>query len=446
MRLSVIGTGYVGLVAGTCFADGGNHVICVDIDAAKIEALRQGRIPIYEPGLSEMIQRNVKAGRLHFTTDLSQAVKDSQVVFIAVGTPGDGGGGADLTAVLDVADKIGRAMDGYRIVVTKSTVPVGTHRIVRERLGAVTTHRFDVVSNPEFMKEGAAVDDFTRPDRVVLGTDSPEACELMKQLYAPFMRKRERILVMDPASAEMAKYAANVLLATRISFMNEVANLCERLGADVEAVRVGIGADTRIGQAFLYPGVGYGGSCFPKDVKAFKHMGDTVGYPTRICAAVDETNRLQRRSFAERVIRYFEGRPATLAVWGLAFKSRTDDVRESPAIDAVRMFREHGHPIRAHDPEAMDNARSALGTEKIAYFDDCYEALDSAEALVIFTDWTQFRTPEFDLIRQKLKRPVIFDGRNLYAPEFMAKSGFEYHSIGRATVKAHSTGACGTGQ
>lgn len=436
MKLSVIGTGYVGLVAGTCFADGGNHVICVDKDGAKIDALKRGEVPIYEPGLGEIIQRNAKAGRLEFTTDLTAAVRDSLIIFIAVGTPESNDGGADLSAVLAVARRIGELMDGYRIVVTKSTVPVGTHRKVAESIRAVTHHPFDVVSNPEFMKEGAAVEDFTKPDRVILGTDNPAVCEILKQIYAPFMRKQERILVMDPASAEMTKYAANALLATKISFMNEVANLCERYGANVETVRKGVGSDSRIGHAFLFPGVGYGGSCFPKDVKAFIHMGDAVGYRTHICNAVDQTNQSQRRAFADRVLQYFSGAPhSKIAVWGLAFKGRTDDVRESPAIDAVRMFLKAGLEIRAHDPEAMGNAKQELKGEPVQYFDDGYEALKGADALVVFTDWPQFRTPDFEAFKTHLAKPVVFDGRNLYDPAFMGRMGIEYHSVGRPTVR-----------
>ncbi len=438
MKLSVVGAGYVGLVAGTCFADGGNHVICVDKDQRKIDALNSGEVPIYEPGLGEIIQRNVKAGRLEFTTDLAAAVRDSLVVFIAVGTPESGDGSADLSAVLGVAKQIGELMDGYRIVVTKSTVPVGTHKKVADAIRGVTHHPFDVVSNPEFMKEGAAVEDFTKPDRVIFGTDNPAVCEIMKQIYLPFMRKHERILVMDPASAEMTKYAANALLATKISFMNEVANLCERYGANVETVRAGVGSDSRIGHAFLFPGVGYGGSCFPKDVKAFIHMGDAVGYKTHICDAVEKTNQRQRRSFADRVLKYFDGRKgATVAVWGLAFKGRTDDVRESPAIDAVRMFVEGGLRIRAHDPEAIENAKGELKSNAVEYFVDGYEALKGAAALVVFTDWPQFRTPDFDAFKALLAQPVVFDGRNLYDPAFMKRMGIEYHSVGRPTVEPH---------
>ena len=436
MNLSMVGTGYVGLVAGTCFADRGNRVICVDVDEAKIETLKKGEVPIYEPGLAEVLQRNLKASRLVFTTDLREAVADSLVIFIAVGTPEAGDGSADLSAVLSVASQIGSHMDGYRIVVTKSTVPVGTHRQVAAAIKAQTHHPFDVVSNPEFMKEGAAVEDFTRPDRVILGTENPAVVEIMRQIYAPFMRKRERIIAMDTASAEMTKYAANALLATRVSFMNEVANLCERYGADIETVRAGVGSDSRIGHEFLFPGIGYGGSCFPKDVSAFISMGKEVGYSTDITLAAQEINRRQRHLFADRVIEHFgDGPPdATLAVWGLAFKGRTDDVREAPAIDAVRRFTERGMKVRCHDPEAMANAHEALQNENISYFDDGYQALAQADALVIFTDWPEFRTPDFEGILRQLRRPVIFDGRNLYEPAFMARLGFEYHSVGRVTL------------
>ncbi|MDH3211471.1 MAG: UDP-glucose/GDP-mannose dehydrogenase family protein [Myxococcales bacterium] len=441
MKLSMVGTGYVGLVAGTCFADAGNHVICVDVDETKIDALKRGEVPIYEPGLGEILQRNLKAGRLIFTTDLAEAVAGSLVVFVAVGTPEASDGSADLSAVLSVAEQIGRHMDGYRIVVTKSTVPVGTHKRIAATIRAQTHHRFDVVSNPEFMKEGAAVDDFTRPDRVILGTDNPAVVEIMRQIYSPFMRKRERVLSMDPASAEMTKYASNALLATRVSFMNEVANLCERYGANAETVRLGVGSDSRIGHSFLFPGVGYGGSCFPKDVSAFISMGKGVGYSTDITLATQEINRRQRRAFAERVIDHFGDRAAstTLAVWGLAFKSRTDDVREAPAIDAIRMFVERGMKIRGHDPQAMANARAALRTDAVTYCEDGYEALDQADALVIFTDWPEFQTPDFEGILRRLRRPVVFDGRNLYEPAFMARLGFEYHSIGRRTVPARES-------
>ncbi len=436
MRVGVVGTGYVGLVAGACFADVGNHVICVDVVESKIAALKRGEIPIYEPGLAEFVQRNEKAGRLEFTTDLAHAVADSLVIFLAVGTPQADDGSADLSAIVGVVKQIGRMMDGYRIIVTKSTVPVGTHKLIAETIQGETDHPVDVVSNPEFMKEGAAVEDFTKPDRVVLGTTNPAVVEIMKQLYGPYMRKRERLLIMDPASAELTKYAANALLATKVSFMNEIANLCERYGADVELVRAGVGSDSRIGHAFLFPGVGYGGSCFPKDVSALIHMGKVADYPPLISEAAQETNQRQRRRFAQRVIDEYGDRAkqVTLAVWGLAFKGRTDDVREAPALTAIRMFLDAGMRIRAHDPEAMPNAERELASDRVNYHADGYEALDGSEGLVIFTDWQEFRTPDFDMIRKRLSRPIIFDGRNLYDPAFMKKLGFTYHSVGRPTL------------
>ncbi len=432
MQMAVVGTGYVGLVAGACFADSGNHVTCVDCDAKKIENLKRGEIPIYEPGLAEIVLRNAQAGRLKFTTDLDDAVKRSRIIFLAVGTPPAADGSADLSSILDVAGAIGKTMDGYRIVVMKSTVPVGTHRKVSEAISAMTDHPFDYVSNPEFLKEGAALNDFMKPDRVVIGATSAAAMEIMKELYAPFMRKSERILLMDPASAEMTKYAANALLATKISFMNEIAALCDQFGADVESVRRGVGTDSRIGDAFLFPGVGYGGSCFPKDVSALVAMGDAVDRPTSIVAAVQEVNQRQRRNFAQRIIDHFGDSCAktTLAVWGLAFKARTDDVREAPSIAAIKMFLEHGMTVRAHDPEAMSNAKAELG-DRVAMFDDDYETLSGADALVIFTDWPKFRTPDFDLIAERLRNKLIFDGRNMYDPKLMAKRGFRYYCIGR---------------
>jgi UDPglucose 6-dehydrogenase len=436
MRVAVVGTGYVGLVAGTCLADGGNHVICVDNDPRKIEMLQRSEIPIYEPGLAEMVSRNESAGRLEFTMDLADAVRRSLVVFIAVGTPPAHDGSADLSAILAVAREVARAMDGYRIIVMKSTVPVGTCRRVAEVVSAETDHPFDYVSNPEFMKEGAAIEDFTKPDRVIIGAENPAVVEIVKELYAPFMRKGERMLVMSPTSAEMSKYAANAMLAMRISFMNEIACLCEKLGADVEEVRRAVGTDARIGNAFLFPGVGYGGSCFPKDICALMSMGEANGSPMRIVSAVHEINQRQRRLFAQRVIDFFgeRCREATVAVWGLAFKSRTDDVRESPAIASIRMFREHGLRIRAHDPEALQTARTELGNGAIETFADGYEALNGADALVIFTDWPEFRTPDFDLIGRKLKARVIFDGRNMYDPATLAKRGFRYVCVGRPSV------------
>jgi len=434
MNLSVVGTGYVGLVAGACFADGGHRVICVDCDERKVRKLCNGEIPIYEPGLGEIVARNLRSGRLAFTTDLAAAVQKSRVIFIAVGTPQSDDGSVDTSAILNVAKTAAKAMDGYRVVVMKSTVAVGTHRKVSEAIRAATDQPFDYVSNPEFLKEGAAVEDFTRPDRVVLGATNPAVIEIMRELYASFMRRDERILVMDPASAEMTKYAANAMLALRISFMNEIAGLCDKLGADVECVRRGIGSDSRIGSAFLYPGVGYGGSCFPKDVSALVAMGEAVDQPVSLVAAAQEVNLRQRRAFARRIMEFFgEACPkTTLAVWGLAFKAWTDDVRESPAVASIRLFLERKMRVRAFDPQATTTAAAELG-DAVTYFDDGYEALEGADALVVFTDWPQFRTPDFDMIASKLRRRLIFDGRNLYDPASMAKRGFQYVCIGRPT-------------
>ncbi|MBI1825966.1 MAG: UDP-glucose/GDP-mannose dehydrogenase family protein [Planctomycetes bacterium] len=435
MNLAVIGTGYVGLVAGACFADSGNRVICVDCDEAKIARLKKGEVPIYEPGLSEIVQRNQRNGRIVFTTELAAAVRQSRVVFIAVGTPQSADGSADLSGILASATTIAKSMDGYRVVVMKSTVPVGTHALVSKTLRENTDHPFDYVSNPEFLKEGAAIDDFTKPDRVVIGVSNLAAGEIMRELYAPFLRRDERIFVMDPASAELTKYAANAMLALRISFINEMAELCERFGGDVEHIRRGIGSDSRIGNAFLYPGVGYGGSCFPKDVSALVSMGNSVDFPMLLTAAAQEANLRQRRLFAQKIIAHFgtKAKGIALGVWGLAFKAKTDDVRESPAIAAIRMFLEHGIRVHVHDPEANATARSELG-DSVKYFDDGYDALDGADALVIFTDWAKFKTPDFDMIASKLKHRVIFDGRNLYDPGSMARKGFQYVCIGRPTV------------
>lgn len=437
MNISVVGTGYVGLVAGACFADSGHRVICVDCDERKIHKLCNNEIPIYEPGLSEIVVRTQKSGRLTFTTDLASAVQQSRIVFIAVGTPQAEDGAVDLSAILEVARTIGRAMGDYRVVVMKSTVPVGTHKTVVEAICSQTDHPFDYVSNPEFLKEGAAVEDFMRPDRVVIGATNPAAVKIMRELYASFMRREERILVMDPASAEMTKYASNAMLATRISFMNELAGLCERVGADIECVRRGIGSDSRIGSAFLFAGVGYGGSCFPKDISAMVSMGRSVHHPMSLIAAVQEVNARQRREFARRIIHYFGDSctRTTLAVWGLAFKSWTDDVRESPAITVIRMLLEHGMRIRAHDPEAMTTARAEVG-EAVTMCEDGYQALEGADALVVFTDWPQYRTPDFELIASTLRKKVLFDGRNLYDPYSMAKMGFQYHCIGRPVIES----------
>ncbi len=435
MKMSVVGTGYVGLVAGACFSDSGNDVCCVDVDENKIKRLTQGEIPIYEPGLSEIVERNAKAGRLHFTTNLEDAIKHGRLIFIAVGTPESPDGSADLSAILNVAKTIGKNMDGYRVIVMKSTVPVGTHKKVMAAIAANTDQPFDYVSNPEFMKEGAAIEDFTRPDRVVIGTTNPAAADIMRELYAPFMRRDERIYVMDPASAEMTKYAANAMLATRISFMNEVACLCEEFGADVESVRRGVGSDSRIGSAFLYAGIGYGGSCFPKDVSAFVSMGKDLDLATPIVAAAQEVNKRQRERFAQRIIDRFgdDCGKTTLAVWGLAFKAKTDDIRESPAIEGIKMFLNKDMKVRAHDPEAMQVSANELGTDVVMCKEE-YDTLDGADALVIFTDWPKFRTPDFDTIGEKLSQRLIFDGRNLYDPSMMATRGFEYVCIGRPTI------------
>ncbi len=436
MKVAVVGSGYVGLVAGACFADAGNHVTSVDCNAAKIEGLKRGEIPIYEPGLSEMILRNGKAGRLEFTTDLATAVRDNDVIFIAVGTPPAADGSADLSAILSVASEIGSAMESHRIIVMKSTVPVGTHQRVSEAVASKTRQPFDYVSNPEFLKEGAAIQDFVSPDRVVLGCNNPDAINTVKKLYAPFMRKGERILTMSAASAEMTKYAANAMLATRISFMNEVATLCDHYGASVEEVRRGIGSDSRIGSAFLFPGVGYGGSCFPKDVTAFMSMGTAVGFELQIATAVHRVNQDQRQRFADRVVQWFgdQSPTTTLAVWGLAFKARTDDVREAPAIAAIRRFREAGFTVQAHDPEANGTATDELGGD-LRTFDDGYAALVGADALVVFTDWPEFRTPDFDAIGTQLRQKLIFDGRNLYDGQALADLGFTYVSIGRPVAR-----------
>ncbi|HRV21238.1 MAG: UDP-glucose/GDP-mannose dehydrogenase family protein [Phycisphaerae bacterium] len=428
MKIAVAGVGYVGLVAAGCLADGGNHVICVDNDAVKIENLKKGIIPIYEPGLSEIVQKNVKAGRLTFTTNLKEGVDNSLIIIIGVGTPSAPDGSADISAVLDVAEKTAQYMTDYRIIVTKSTVPVGTYKKVTDLMASKTNVPFDYVSNPEFLKEGSAVEDFLKPDRVIIGTANPAVMELMKVLYAPFMRKSSRILFMDPASAEMTKYAANVMLASRISFMNELSALCEVYGADIELVRAGIGADSRIGNAFLFAGVGYGGSCFPKDVRALIHMGRQKGVRMGIAEAVNEANYAQHDRFAKKVIDYFAGRnDVQLGIWGLAYKARTDDTRESPAIYCIQKFLDAGMRIIAFDPEA---SCGPLG-DKIQKAADAYDVLAGSEALVIFTDWQEFRSPDFDAIAKKLNRPVIFDGRNLYNPSFVRKIGIEYHSIGR---------------
>ena len=436
MKLCVIGTGYVGLVAGTCFAESGNDVVCVDNVVEKIEGLRRGDVPIYEPGLGELIHRNVSEARLSFSTDLADAVGRSVVCFIAVGTPSGDDGSADLGGVMAVARDIGRAMNGYRVVVAKSTVPVGSSARIREAVASVTTHPFDVVSNPEFLKEGAAIEDFMKPDRVVIGSTSPRAIEIMRELYEPFVRTGNPILTMDNASAEMTKYAANALLATRISFMNEIANLCERVGADVDQVRRGIGYDRRIGHHFLFPGVGYGGSCFPKDVKAAIRTAHEQGMTFPVLAAVEKVNEEQKRRLVDKVVGHFgknlDGR--RFAVWGLAFKPRTDDMREAPSITVVEGLLTRGATVAVHDPEALGEARKHFA-DRVSYHRVNYEALKDADALLIVTEWNEFRRPDFPRMKQLLREPVIFDGRNLYEPEVMREHGFTYFPIGRASVR-----------
>ncbi len=435
MNVSVIGTGYVGLVAGACLAESGHHVTCVDIDEEKVRKLWEGIIPIYEPGLEPLVKRNVEEERLFFTTDIDQAVKDSYVIFIAVGTPPDEDGSADLQHVLAVAKSIGQAMDGERVVITKSTVPVGTAAKVRAVIEAETDHTVHVCSNPEFLKEGDAVDDFMKPDRVVIGVDHPRAEEALRELYAPFLRTGNSLLVMDVPAAEITKYAANAMLATRISFMNAIAQLCEKTGASVDAVRAGVGSDSRIGSSFLFPGAGYGGSCFPKDVKALVRTMNELGAPAQILEAVEEVNAAQKQVLLMRIVERFgedlSGR--TFAVWGLSFKPNTDDMREAPSLVTIAGLLQRGAKVVAHDPEAMEEAKRVLG-DSIEYREREYEVLPGADALIIHTEWLQYRRPNLEKVRDALKQPIIFDGRNLYDPEKMEQLGFEYSSIGRRTV------------
>jgi UDPglucose 6-dehydrogenase len=435
MQICVTGVGYVGLVTAACLAEAGNNVICVDNDEVKIAGLNDGGIPIYEPGLTEIVNHNKKLNRLHFTTDLKYGVDNSLIIFLAVGTPSADDGSCDLSAILCVAEGIAEYLTDYRIIATKSTVPPGTAQKVTELISSKTSVPFDYVSNPEFLKEGAAVEDFMSPDRIIVGTKNPPVGEIMQQLYNPFMRKSSRILFMDPISAEMTKYAANSMLATRISFMNEISGLCEKIGADIERVRKGLGSDSRIGSAFLFPGVGYGGACFPKDIRALIHTGLLNGVEMTIAKSVQQVNITQQQRFAQRVLDYFKGREnkITIAAWGLAFKAKTDDVRESPAINCIKTFLDRGIKVKAYDPEAGPSALVALNG-KIETLQNGYDALDNADALVIFTDWQEFRNPDFDIIKSKLKNPVIFDGRNLYSTDVIKKAGIEYHSIGRPSV------------
>jgi UDPglucose 6-dehydrogenase len=431
MKICMIGTGYVGLVTGTCFAETGNDVICVDKDSSKIAHLNQGQVPIYEPGLDEMIRRNVSEGRLSFTTDIAHGVRESLFIFIAVGTPSSDDGSADLGAVWAVAQDIGKNMNGYKIVVTKSTVPVGTTERVREIIIKETRQPFDVASNPEFLKEGAAIDDFMKPDRVVVGAHDPRVAELMKELYSPFVRTGNPILVMDVRSSELTKYAANAMLATRISFMNEMANLCEKLGADVNLVRRGMGSDPRIGSSFLFPGVGYGGSCFPKDVKAIIKFGQEAGYEMKILPAVEEVNYAQKHLLADKVISYFKGnlKGKKIAIWGLSFKPKTDDMRDAPSIEIIKRLLEAGAVIEAFDPVAVKETKKVFG-DRIYYGMKNYDVLKDAEALLVVTEWNEFREPDFEKIRSLMKNPVIFDGRNIYDGKKLSEKGFHYCGIG----------------
>ena len=435
MRIAVMGTGYVGLVTGACLASAGNTVTCVDVDEAKVAMLNQGKSPIYEAGLEKLIKRHHDENRLFFTTNPADAIANANIIFIAVGTPSSHDGSADLQYVLQVCETIGAHMKGYTVVICKSTVPVGTCDKVRDKIASLTSEPFDVVSNPEFLKEGSAVGDFMSPDRVIVGSDSDRAADLVAELYAPFMRRRERIVRMDVRSAEMTKYASNAMLATKISFMNEIANLCDAVGADVEHVRVGMSFDERIGPHFIFPGAGYGGSCFPKDVRALERLGGEFESQTRIMSAVNQVNIAQKQRLFEHATAHFDGDfdGKTFAVWGLAFKPRTDDMREAPSLETIEALIAAGATIRAHDPAARDTAASALSEHvgKVEFFSDEYEALRGADALFIHTEWGIYRAPDFERIASLLEAPVIFDGRNLYDTDRMRERGFTYKCIGR---------------
>jgi len=443
MKISVIGTGYVGLVTGTCLAESGNDVICMDIDKKKIERLNNGIVPIYEPGLEELIKRNVAHGRLSFSADMSRAVRSSNVIFIAVGTPPGMDGSADLKYVLGAAKAIARYMNGYKLIVNKSTVPVGTADKVKAVVADRTKYKFEVVSNPEFLKEGSAIEDFMKPDRIVIGANSARAMQIMHDVYAPFVRKGDRTLVMDVRSAEMTKYASNAMLATKISFINEMANICASMGADIDSVRRGMGYDKRIGFEFLFPGVGYGGSCFPKDVKALVQTAKDCGFEAKVLKAVEAVNEHQKLVLVEKILSHFSAKAAkkrragnsplagkTIAVWGLSFKPRTDDMREAPSVVIINNLLRAGAEVRAHDPVAMDEARKIFQT-RITLMEDGYEAVRGADALAVVTEWNEFRAPDFQKMKKLMKKPVIFDGRNIYNPSELRKEGFIYYGIGR---------------
>ncbi len=438
MHVTIFGSGYVGLVTGACLAEVGNHVLCVDVDETKVECLKQGAIPIYEPGLEDLVRRNLAVGRLSFTTSAEEGVQHGLFQLIAVGTPPDDEGAANIKHVLAVSESIGRFMSGYRVVVTKSTVPVGTADKVRAVILATIAARgvnleFDIVSNPEFLKEGAAIGDFMKPDRIIVGSDNPRTAELLKILYDPFTRNHERMIIMDVRSAELTKYAANAMLATKISFMNELSNLAERMGADIEKVRLGIGSDPRIGYGFIYPGCGYGGSCFPKDVQALMRSAHEHDFEARLLSAVQEVNRNQKQVLYEKIHKFFDGNLLNrkIALWGLAFKPNTDDVREAPSTALIDALCSAGALVRAYDPVASGEARKIEGMKRVEFAESAEEALRGADALAIVTEWQEFRSPDFERMRQLLKQPVIFDGRNLYDPDFVKREGFRYFAIGR---------------
>ncbi|MFV0331465.1 MAG: UDP-glucose dehydrogenase family protein [Dysgonomonas sp.] len=438
MKIAIVGTGYVGLVTGTCFAEMGTEVFCVDIDKNKIEKLKQGIIPIFEPGLDEMVERNHKAGRLQFTTDLSSILNEVDIVFSAVGTPPDEDGSADLKYVLDVARTVGQNLNKYMVIVTKSTVPVGTAKLVKKTIQdelnkrGLSDLKFDVASNPEFLKEGAAITDFMQPDRVVVGVESEEAKRLMEKLYKPFTLNNYRIIYTDIPSAEMIKYAANAMLATRISFMNDIANMCEIVGADVNMVRKGIGADARIGSKFLYAGCGYGGSCFPKDVKALIHTAKKLGYKMQILEAVENVNEFQKNILFDKLMKYYNNdiKGKTIAVWGLAFKPKTDDMREAPSLVLIDRIIKAGGKVRAYDPVAMEEAKKHHLGDSVIYAKDIYDATLDADAILMVTEWNEFRLPTWEVIKKTMKKPVVFDGRNIYNKEEMNEIGFDYFGIG----------------
>jgi UDPglucose 6-dehydrogenase len=440
MKVAIVGSGYVGLVTGTCFSEVGIDVTCVDTDGKKIENLNKGIIPIFEPGLEEMVHRNMKKGRLHFTTSIAEALVDCEVLFSAVGTPPDEDGSADLQYVISVARDCGKHMKDYLLIVTKSTVPVGTAIKVKQAVQEELDKRgvkieFDVASNPEFLKEGAAIEDFLKPDRIVIGLESPRAEELMKSLYKPFTLNGHPVIFMDITSAEMTKYAANSMLATKISFMNDIANLCEIVGADINMVRKGIGSDSRIGPKFIYPGIGYGGSCFPKDVKALIHTSDDYNYPLRVLKAVEEVNEDQKSVMFRKVLKHFNGniKGKTIGMWGLSFKPLTDDMREAPSLVLIKKFLEAGVNVRAYDPVAMHEAKRILG-DRIIYAQDQYDALNGADCLLLVTEWPEFKFPDFNIIRKLLSTPVVFDGRNIYDLAEMKRKGFVYYCIGINTL------------